>query len=516
MATGLVAVRPLERDSLRASELAVIDVGSNTARLAIFEMTRHGGFRSVFESKEVPRLGQGLGAAGELSPGAIDRGVAALRRFARQVHQAGDPLTLAVATSAVRDAPNGDEFLHRVARETGVRIRVLSGEEEGRYGYLGVAGAFELGRDAIVDLGGGSLQAAITVGGRLDRVASVPLGALRLTESFLDHDPPKGKEMDALREHVRAALGALPLPRSGPSTLYGVGGTIRCLARVAIELFDHPVPQVHGYRLTREDLAAIDSLLSDLGARERRGVPGISSHRADVIVAGLVVVEEMMRRARVDALTVSGTGIREGIALERIGAPLPAPAEVLAHRSVTAAARAFGFSLPHGEEVRRVALELFELLRRREGWGREERLALNVGAWMHDVGSVVEVWRHPRHSAYLLRHSSVYGLNQRELLLASLAVYLHEGDDAPEGWRKAWRPILRPRDIATIEKLGMILFFAETLDGAQVALHLPKGSDRLHLRVHGGPGAEASERAVDRLTKSMRRTFGLEVVAHVA
>lgn len=511
----MATVRSAAPDALRASELAVIDVGSNTARLAIFEMTRHGGFRSIFESKEVPRLGLSTGPNGELHPDAVERGVAALRRFARQVHQAGDPLTLAVATSAVRDAPNGGDFLTRVAQETGVRIRVLSGEEEGRYGYLGVAGAFELGRDLIIDLGGGSLQAAATQAGQLERVGSLPLGALRLTGEFFAHDPPKGRELDALREHVRDALGAMPLRRLAPHRLYGVGGTIRCLARVAIELFDHPIPQAHGYALSRDDLAAIDSLLSDLTARERRDIPGISNHRADVIVAGLLVVEEVMRRARAKTLVVSGTGIREGIALERIGAPLPARAEVLAHRSVTAAARAFGFSLPHGEEVRRVALELFDLLRAREGWGREERLALSVGAWMHDVGSVVEIWRHPRHSAYLLRHSSVYGLTQRELLLASLSVYLHEGDDPPESWRKAWRPLLRPRDLDTVEKLGVLLFFAETLDGAQVALHLPRGSRRLHMRVHGGPGAEASEKSVERLTRSMKRTFGLEVVPHV-
>ncbi|MGI0131724.1 MAG: hypothetical protein ACREDK_01300 [Thermoplasmata archaeon] len=516
MAATLATVRPFPRDALRASELAVIDVGSNTARLVIFEMTRHGGFRSIFEGKEVPRLGQSTGPQGELSPAAMDRGVDALRRFARQVHQAGDPLTLAVATSAVRDAPNSAEFLARVARETGVRIRVLSGEDEGRYGYLGVAGAFELGRDLIVDLGGGSLQTCVTVGGHLDRVASLPLGALRLTGSFVEHDPPKGKELDALRDHVRGALRRLPLPRAGLRNVYGVGGTIRCLARVAIELFDHPIPQVHGYPLSRDDLASIDSLLSDLPARGRRDIPGISGHRADVIVAGLVVVEEVMRRARTDAIIVSGTGIREGIALERVGAPLPADAEVLAHRSVTAAARAFGFSLPHGEEVRRVALELFDLLKLREGWGREERLALSVGAWMHDVGAVVEIWRHPRHSAYILRHSSVFGLTQRELLLASLAVYLHEGDDAPASWRKAWRPVLRPSDIDTARKLGVLLYFAETLDGAQVELHLARGSRMLMMRVSGGPGTEASERTVGRLTKSMKRTFGVEVVPHVA
>ncbi|MCI4360582.1 MAG: hypothetical protein L3J91_02675, partial [Thermoplasmata archaeon] len=234
MAATLSATRTSAELRPRAVELAVIDLGSNTARLVIFETTSQGGFRSIFESKEVPRLGQGVSPDGSLSPEAVERGVGALRRFARQIHQAGDPLTLAVATSAVRDAPNGPEFLSRVARETGIRIRVLTGAEEGRYAYLGVAGAFELGRDLAVDLGGGSLQAALTIDGRLDRVVSLPLGALRLTQQFLVHDPPKGKELDLMRDHVREALKDLPLPRSGPTHIYGVGGTIRCLARVAI------------------------------------------------------------------------------------------------------------------------------------------------------------------------------------------------------------------------------------------------------------------------------------------
>jgi exopolyphosphatase/guanosine-5'-triphosphate,3'-diphosphate pyrophosphatase len=514
MAATLAAVRLADEAAVRTNELAVIDLGSNTARLAIFETTRQGGFRSVFESKEVPRLGKGIAADGSLSADAMERGVDALRRFARQIHQAGRPLTLAVATSAVRDAPNGPDFLSRVARETGVRIRVLSGTEEGRYGYLGVAGAFELGRDLIVDLGGGSLQAALTQSGRLDRVVSLRLGALRLTQQFLRRDPPRSKDIEALRDHVREELEEIPLSRSGPSRVYGVGGTIRCLARVAIELFDYPLPQVHGYPLSRDDLASIDSLLSDLPADRRRSVPGISGHRADVISAGLVVVEELMRRTGQETLWVSGTGIREGLALEHMGAPLPAPAELLAYRSVTAMARAFGFSLPHGEEVRRVALELFDLLRTREKWGREERLSLCVGAWMHDAGTVVEIWRHPRHSAYILRHASVFGLTQRELLMASLVVYLHEGDEPPETWKKAWRPILGPEDLRTARRLGTILFFAETLDGAQVSLHLPRQSSRLHLRVSGGPGSEASEKAVDRLKKSMQRTFDLQVVFH--
>ena len=496
-------------------ELAVIDVGSNTARLVLFDTTASGGLRSVFESKEVPRLIQGVRRDGSLTADAIDRGVAAMRRFARQLEASGRPTTVAVATSAVRDAPNGEKFLSRVRSETGLEIRTLSGSEEARYAYLGVAAAWQLDNDLVVDLGGGSLQAASTRDGQLSRVVSLPLGALRVTQRFLLHDPPKARELDALREHVRDEFAGLPaLHRE--TRLFGIGGTIRCLARVLIEIEEYPLSLVHGYTIRARQLPELEEVLAGIPNRRRREIAGISSHRADVIVAGIITVEELLRATGQKSLIVSGTGIREGIALETIGASLPASTETLTYRSVTAAARAFGFSLSHGEEVRRVATQLFDLLARRRGFRGEDRAALQVAAWMHDVGSVVEIWRHPRHSSYILRHAAILGLSHREILLGALAAYLHEGDPMPEAWRDAWRPILKAEDLERVRELGTILYFAETLDGAQVSLRIARGSNRLHVRPVGGPGAEASERAMDRLVKSLRRTFDLEVVTDPA
>lgn len=495
--------------------LAVMDIGSNTARLVVFETTPEGGFRSIFESKEVPRLGKSVAADGALSASARARGVAAIRRFARQLDAAGHPPTVAVATSAVRDAPNGPAFLQDVRRETGIEIRVLSGAEEGRFAYLGVGASFELADDLVVDLGGGSLQAATTVGGEAGTIVSLPLGALRLTQKFLKHDPPKARELEDVRDHVREELRRLP-PVAGdtPRRLFGVGGTIRCLARVAIEEGHYPLPQVHGYALTRAGLHRTLEHLRTMDDAQRRQVPGITGTRADVILAGLVVVEELLREAHDESMIVCGTGIREGIVVERIGAEVPSTAEKIAFRSVTAAARSFGFSLAHGREVERVALTLFDLLQPRYEWGKDVRRSLRVGAWMHDVGTVVEIWRHPRHSAYLLRYASILGLTHRETALAALAVAQHHGDPLSEAQRKEWRTILSREDLRIAEELGAILFFAETLDGAQVHLALARGSDRLRITPIGGPGSEASERAIERLTRAMERAFDLEVVVY--
>jgi exopolyphosphatase/guanosine-5'-triphosphate,3'-diphosphate pyrophosphatase len=490
---------------------AVVDVGSNTARLAVFEVTSAGGLRASFESKEVPRLGEGVGEDRSLSDAAVRRGIDALARFRRRLAAAGDPPAIAVATSAVRDAPNGAEFVARVRATTGFNLRILSGEEEARYAYLGVASSWDLRSDTIVDLGGGSLQAVRTKSGAVDAAGSAPLGALRLTQAFLEHDPPKRRELDDLREHAREELRHLPGTSAVRGRLFGVGGTIRCLARVSVDLSDYPLERVHGYPLTRRGLARVARLLLPLDADERRRIPGVGGHRADVIVAGLVVIDELMRRSGVDSILVSATGIREGIAIEHAGVRVPAPSETLAWRSVTAEAGALGLSLPHGEAVRAVALELFDALAPRFAWGSSERLVLSVGAWMHDVGWTIDPWRHAKHSAYVLRHAAIHGLTHREVALASIVAYLHEGDPFPPQWNETFRAILTDDDLETARRLGALVFFAEALDGARPGIWIPRGSDRLVLRPESGRGARPSERTVQRLRKPTRRALGLEV-----
>ncbi|MCI4351960.1 MAG: Ppx/GppA family phosphatase [Thermoplasmata archaeon] len=512
--SAVTAVPTPELRGGEVSQLAVIDLGSNTARLSIFEATGEGGLRTVYEVKELPRLGKGVRKDLSLSPAAIERGLATLVRFSRHLTVMGNPPTIAVATSAVRDAPNGPAFVERIARRTGILMRVISGEEEARLGYLGVASSWELDRDLTADLGGGSIQLASTRGGRLERSTSLPLGALRLTQDFLDHDPPKRRELETLQEYVQERLAATSLPRPAEKLrVFGVGGTIRCLARVAMELREYPVQRIHGYPLNRRDLEALQAILFEMSAPQRREVPGISAARADVIVAGLIVVQELLRRMGKEQLLVTGHGIREGAAVERLAIPVPASQEVLAFRSVTAAARAMGFSLVHGEQVRRLALTLFDRLRPRYGWSDDDRLVLSVASWMHDVGTVVDAWHHPQHSAYIIRNMANLSLTVRDAVLASLVAYLHEGDELPEGWAKTWRTVLTPDDLQVARQLGTMVYFSETLEGARLNLSLPRGSQRLRLEPHRHLGTTVPPRAVERLRKPIERVFELELVA---
>jgi len=495
-----------------ARAIGIMDIGSNTARFVAFETTAAGTVRAIYETKDAPRLGLETGPDGRLSDAAMERGIATVRRFARVVRTLGLTRTLAVATSAVRDAANGADFVRQVERSTGVLLRIISGAEEARYAYLGVASAWELSNAIVCDLGGGSLQLAEVRDGALRNSVSLPLGVLRVTQRFFDHDPPKRRELDELRDYVRETLSSVLEAFGGGSyLLYGMGGTVRSLARAAIELREYPVRRVHGYALWDHDLDALTELLGEMPAAKRRAVPGIGSDRADVVLAGLLVFDELIRATGADRITVSGTGIREGIALEAIGAKLPVPAETLAERSAVAAAESFAFRVDHGRTVAECAMLLYEALQPRFSWGRSEGLALRVAAWMHDAGTAIDLWNHSRHSAYLIQNYPIWGLDQREVLLASMAAYLHEGDDVPSGWKKAYQPIVGPPELVTARQLGAILEVAEITAPARPRFSIAGGGRTLTVAFSAAHDTALPPRWQEKIRKPMERAFDLEV-----
>jgi exopolyphosphatase / guanosine-5'-triphosphate,3'-diphosphate pyrophosphatase len=513
VARSRAAISALEHNLQRASPtFGVIDVGSNTARFVVFDTFARGTVRPIYETKESPRLGLATGADGSLTEAAVARGLHAVRRFARLAKELGVAKVVGVTTSAARDAPNGPAFAQEVERATGVRLKILSGAEEARYAYLGVAGTLELRNDLVCDLGGGSLQLAEVRDGLLRNSVSLPLGSLRLSRRFLEHDPPKRREREELRAHVREAIGSAIEAFGGHhDRLIAVGGTVRSLARASIELTEFPVRRVHGYRLYDRAIEALDELLGDMPASKRRSVPGIGSDRADVVLAGITALQELERAVGVDHLLVSGAGIREGIALEAIHAELPASTEELVDRSVAAASASFAFDYDRGREVVEVADRLFGLLAGRFGWGRSERMALRAAAGMHDAGVAVDLWNHAQHSSYLIRNYPIWGLDQREILLASMAAFLHDGDDPPSTWKKRYLPLIGADEVATAVRLGAILEVAKTLGGPRTTVSLASGGTTLAVAFSGGGDSTLPARWQDRVRKAMERVFGLEV-----
>ncbi len=316
--------------------VAVIDLGSNSFRMVVFPVDGPPWEREDELSSAV-RIGEGLAATGRLSDVAMERALVTLDQFTELCERRGlhGHALDAVATSAIRDAENGGEFLQRVRLRTGLDVRVLSREQEARYGYLAAVNSTTLTEGCVLDLGGGSLQ-LVRVVGRLERECdSWRLGAVRMTERFLaDQGPAKRSQLKALAAHVSRKLERAPwLELAGPR-LVGLGGTVRNLATAAERAAGLPSEEVQGFQIEREVLDELVERLASLPAGERASVPGIKAARADIVLAGAVVIQTVMRDGGFAAIEVTGAGLREGILFERqlIGRQ-PDPAVALARRA---------------------------------------------------------------------------------------------------------------------------------------------------------------------------------------
>ena len=489
--------------------LGVIDVGSNSARLVIYRSAPVGPPWSIHESKDYPRLVEGVEADGRLSRPARARALAALVRFRRVLDEYGVVQVQAVATSAVREASNGREFLREVSRRCGIRLRSLSGEEEARFAYLGVASSLPLTENLIIDLGGGSLESISVQEGKLYRSLSLPLGALRLHQRFLRHDPPRIRELDALQNHVDDALEPLDeLKVSRRAHVVGSGGTTRALAHTLQGMRDYPIHRVHGFTVRTREVERLYSFLSEQPLETRKEVPGLSADRADIIVAGLAVVLGVLHRRKAETLTISGCGIREGIAHEAMGRPLPASAREMGFSGALAALWALRGDPSHAHRVRSVALDLFDRTVRRHWLGEEERLALEVAALLHDSGTVISYPGHPTHSSHILRNRMLYGLTHRGTVLAALAGSMHEGDGLPDSALKRYEDVLEEGDDEVVRLLGAILALSEAVGDVRP---MPRFRIvRRQLRVSLAPGAPVDPRLLARGSRWLRRSLDLE------
>ena len=310
------------------SRLAVVDLGSNSFRLVVFEI--HAGapgglggwWKRTDEIYEPVRIGAGVDETGALGEEGMARAIAAIEVFAHFCEAAGLGAAEVdvVATSAIREATNSEDFLTRARAASGLAIRVLSREEEARYGYLAAVNSTDLRDGAVLDVGGGSLQLVRVrdrIAGELD---SWRLGAVRMTERFLPDDgPASGKQLDAPARPRRAQARARRLARRTPSGIVGLGGTVRNLAAALQRALDVPEFGVQGYLIER---AALDDLVDRLArmpvAERRRRVPGIKPVRGDIVLAGAVVVQQVLalrrlRRARGDrGGTARGDLLRPG------------------------------------------------------------------------------------------------------------------------------------------------------------------------------------------------------------
>ena len=464
--------------------LAVIDLGSNSFRLVVFK-SAGGWWRRTDEIYEPVRIGEGLAASGVLGDEPMRRALATLDVFDHFCRAAGltQPSGLcastdrrshrsaiggavdAVATSAIRDAENADGFLALARERTSLPIRVLSREQEARYGYLAAINSTTLTDGCVLDLGGGSLQLVRVVDRRAHELGSWRLGAVRMTEQFLPaNGPAKRKQIDELREHVARELEQAEwLSRAGPR-LVGIGGTVRNLAVAVQRASGLPSNGVQAMIVSREALDELVTRLAMLPACQRSSVPGIKPARADLILAGAIVVQGALLAGGFDSLEVTEAGLREGIFFERLLADRDPPLFAdLRRTSVLNLAAQYRPDAAHTDHVATLALAMFDELARlglHDG-DRIERELLWAGCMLHDIGMSVDYDDHHKHSRYLILNGGLPGYSPIEVAIIAQAARYHRKGMPDPGPLAA---LFGPDDVARLDRCAVLLRLAEDLE----------------------------------------------------
>ena len=450
--------------------IAAIDIGSNSVRQIVADVTAEGGITVIDEMKAAPRLGADLELTGVLGSQSMQRAAEAIGRMAELARQLGAQRIEAVATSAVRDAANASEFVARVRQEAGLQVRIIDGADEARLSYMSALAHFDLGvgRTVVMDIGGGSLELAMAADGVLDDLVSLPFGALRLTERYL-LDGATRKAIARLRRDVRDGVrDVLPRRDWRGAQLIGSGGTFTNLASIHLARRGMLTARnVHATAVPRVEVEHILDTLAAASADERRNIAGLNPERADIIVAGLAVAAEVLARIEAREVQVSRYGIREGLLLEAARVtPTVADPGVARERSVREFGERCRFEVPHAEHVQRLALRLFDALGPRLGCAPEERAELADAALLHDVGYHISYDRHHKHAYHLIVHAELLGITPAEqIVIANVARY-HRG--TPPRKKHGNYGVLEAQLRRRIQRLSAILRVADGFDRGHV------------------------------------------------
>jgi exopolyphosphatase/guanosine-5'-triphosphate,3'-diphosphate pyrophosphatase len=460
---------------MRAGErLAVIDLGSNSFRLVVF-IQGEGWWKRIDEIHEPVRIGEGMLETGRLGEAPMERALATLDVFDHfcRASGLGPDAVDAVATSAIRDAENAPEFLARARQRVGFAIRVLSRQEEARYGYLAAVNSTTLSDGCVLDLGGGSLQLVQVV----DRFArendSWRLGTVLMSERFLPpNGPAKRKQIDDLRQHISGELAraewlANGARRAGGERLVGIGGTVRNLAAAAQRAAGLPSNGVQGMTIERDLLDVLVERLAALPAAERASIPGIKPARADLILAGAVVVQGVLDAGGFERLETTEAGLREGVFFERqldgAGAGGPTLLEDVRRASVVNIAAQYRVDVDHTQHVAALALGMFDELAQlglHDGDPREREL-LWAASMLHDIGMSIDYDDHHKHSRYLILNSGLPGFTPVETAIVAQAARYHRKGMPTPGPMAA---LFSEADAARLNRCAVLLRLAEDLE----------------------------------------------------
>ncbi|WP_071518813.1 Ppx/GppA phosphatase family protein [Geitlerinema sp. PCC 9228] len=463
--------------------LAAIDLGTNSIHMVLAQIEPTlPSFSIVAREKETVRLGDRCWETGKLRPEVVERAIACLGRFQEIAKSYHADRIVAVATSAVREAPNGRDFLRQIDKQLDLKVNLISGQEEARRIYLGVLSAIEFDQKShvVIDIGGGSTELVLGDGGEPRVLNSTKVGAVRLTSEFVHTDPISNEEFHYLRAYIR---GMLERPVEEIRThlnpqeelrMVGTSGTIEAVAALhAHQVYGSAPNPLNGYSIGFKGIQEIVDRLRKLPVKQRAELPGMSERRAEIILAGALILKEAMAMLGVETLTICDRALREGLIVDWMLTHGLISDQLRYHssvrtRSVYKIAKKYHVNLNASERMAQFALRLFDSTQGiLHQWQAEERELLWAAAVLHNCGLYISHNSHHKHSYYLIRHSELFGYTETELeIIANLARYHRKSP--PKKKHDNFRNLTSKKYRRLVAQLSALLRLAIALDRRQL------------------------------------------------
>jgi exopolyphosphatase/guanosine-5'-triphosphate,3'-diphosphate pyrophosphatase len=506
--------------------IAAIDIGTNSIHMIVVKVRPDLSFEVIDREKDMVRLGAGGLDGRNLTPTAIAAALQTLAKFRRlaETHKVDE--IIASATSATREAENGGDFIAEVDRQTGIRIKVISGTEEAKLIHLAAGYGVDVGGNTavVVDIGGGSVEVTLGTATQMALGKSFKTGVIRLTERFVKSDPLSGRDERRLVKHINREMGTYldQLAARKFDRVIGTSGTILSLGALASsETGDRP-EDLRNRRVSAKSLHKLRKRLVEYNIEERLAIPGLDPRRADLNVAGSVLFDTIVRRLGAEEFTLCDLALREGLVLDYIHRNSARIRKVerypdVRRRSVVELGERCGYWSEHAQHVARLALAIFDQTRSVHGLGDRERDWLEYGALLHDIGVHISYERHNRHSYYLIKNGDLRGFDPQEIeAIALIARYHRQGTpkkshdgygDLPGSVRRAVKALSAMVRLAE----GLDRSHAQALAGIDL---YPRGDDYLaRLRATGDAELElwAAHRHVAPLERMLGKPIRFEV-----